>query len=57
MCCIAENLIRSMVNGRKHVTASIRGSQQVSPWRVVPVLILLAVLGAWLALGTHAPPP
>jgi cytochrome b len=51
-----ENLVRSMVTGRKHVTASYCGNHQVSPWRAVPLLVVLAVLGAWLVLGTHAPP-
>ena len=51
-----ENLIRAMVTGRKHVSASYRGDHQVSPWRAIPLLVVLAVLGAWLVLGTHAPP-
>ena len=51
-----ENLIRSMVTGRKYVTGSIRGEREVSPWRAVPILIILAVVGAWLVLGTHVPP-
>lgn len=52
-----ENLVRSMVTGRKHVTASGRDDDQVSPWRAVPILIFLVVFGAWLVLGTHVPPP
>lgn len=51
-----ENLVRSMITGRKDTTDPRDRNYQVSLWRAVPLLVLLAVLGAWLAAGTHVPP-
>lgn len=52
-----ENLIRTMLTGRKRVVGQdkvdVRG---VSLWRVVPLVIVLAIMGIWLAAGTRAPP-
>lgn len=52
-----ENLILSMITGRKPATdPTIIEERQVSPWRAVPVVLILAILGAWLAWRTHLPP-
>jgi cytochrome b len=50
-----ENLVRSMLTGRKDTVDPNHNSGQVSLWRAVPLLILLVILGAWLAAGTHLP--
>lgn len=53
-----ENLVRAMITGRKRVRApGLADARKVSPWRVVPILLALAVLGAWLVAGTQLPPP
>jgi len=52
-----ENLIVTMITGRKPAAdPHDADARQVSPWRTAPLLILLVILGAWLAAGTHMPP-
>jgi len=51
-----ENLVRSMLTGRKKTADPNDKDGQVSLWRAAPLLVLLAILGAWLAVGTHLPP-
>ena len=51
-----ENLVRSMVTGRKKTVDPNAKNGRVPLWRAAPLLVLLAILGAWLAVGTHLPP-
>jgi cytochrome b len=51
-----ENLVRSMVTGRKKTADPNDRDGKASPWRAAPLLVLLAILGAWLTAGTHLPP-
>lgn len=51
-----ENLVRSMLIGRKKTVDPNHANGQVSLWRAIPLLILLVIMGAWLAAGTHLPP-
>jgi hypothetical protein len=52
-----ENLVASMITGRKRAASpNDRSGWRVSLWRTAPILVLLAELGAWQALGTHLPP-
>jgi hypothetical protein len=51
-----ENLARSMVTGRKKTADPNDTNGTVSLWRAAPLLVLLAILGAWLVVGTHLPP-
>jgi hypothetical protein len=51
-----ENLVRSMITGRKETDDPSEGDgHPVSLWRVLPLMVLLAILGLWLAVGTGAP--
>ncbi len=53
-----ENLVRTMITGRKQIAdPSCVDARQVPAWRAAPLVVLLATLGVWLALGTHVPPP
>lgn len=51
-----ENLIRSMVTGRKDVTGPDVRNGQASIWRAVPLLFVVVAVGVWLILGTHLSP-
>ena len=51
-----ENLVRSMITGRKKTADPNDRDGQVSLWRAAPLLVLLAILGTWLTVGTHLPP-
>ena len=50
-----ENLVRSMLTGRKETPEPHDRDGQVSPWRAVPLVVLLLILCLWLAAGTHLP--
>jgi cytochrome b len=53
-----ENLVRAMITGHKRVRSpTLADARTVSPWRAAPILLALALLGAWLIAGTHLPPP
>jgi cytochrome b len=53
-----ENLVRAMITGRKRVRSpTLADARAVSLWRAVPIVLALALLGAWLIAGTHLPPP
>ena len=53
-----ENLVRAMITGRKRVRApGLTDARAVSLWRAAPILLALALLGAWLVARTHLPPP
>jgi cytochrome b len=52
-----ENLILAMITGRKRTSdPNAADARPVSPWRAAPLVVLLAILGAWLVAGTHLPP-
>jgi cytochrome b len=51
-----ENLVRSMLTGRKEASDPNKQSGQESLWRAAFLLIVLVALGAWLAAGTRLPP-
>ncbi len=52
-----ENLVRAMITGRKRVRSeALSDARAVSPWRAVPILLALALLGAWMIIGTRLPP-
>lgn len=52
-----ENLILTMITGRKRTAdPNDIDARQVSPWRAVPLVIILAILGVWFAINTHIPP-
>lgn len=52
-----ENLILTMITGRKRIVdPNDIDARHASLWRAVPLVIVLAILGTWLAADTHMPP-
>ena len=51
-----ENLIRTMISGRKQTEdPNCIDARRAPAWRVVPLVVVLMLLGAWLASGTRVP--
>ncbi len=51
-----ENLVRAMITGQKRVRApGLADARAVSPWRAVPLVLVLALIGAWMVAGTRLP--
>ena len=52
-----ENLILTMITGRKRIVdPSDIDARHTSLWHAAPLVIVLAILGAWLVANTHMPP-
>jgi cytochrome b len=52
-----ENLVLTMITGRKPIIgAASMDARQPSLWRAVPLVVILGILGAWLAAATSEPP-
>ncbi|MGH7079943.1 MAG: cytochrome b/b6 domain-containing protein [Acetobacteraceae bacterium] len=53
---LRENLVRAMITGRKRVwSPAFADARAVPSWRALPVLLALALLGAWMIAGTSLP--
>lgn len=53
---LRENLVRAMITGRKRVRSPALADARAAPsWRALPLLLLLALLGAWMIAGTSLP--
>jgi cytochrome b len=51
-----ENLVRTMITGRKQVVSPrLADAGTVSLWRAVPIVLALALVGAWMISGTRLP--
>jgi len=51
-----ENLVLAMITGRKRVRMpGPEDARTVSPWRAVPIVIALTLLGLWMVWGTRIP--
>jgi cytochrome b len=52
-----ENLVLTMITGRKWVDDPARmDAGRASGWRAVVLVVVLTVIGLWLAVDTHVPP-
>lgn len=53
---LRENLVRAMIDGRKHAAAAEAQDARAAPtWRAVVLVVLLAILGGYFASVTQIP--
>ncbi len=53
---LRDNLVGAMITGRKRVRSpALADARAAPPWRALPLLLLLALLGAWMISGTRLP--